>query len=159
MIMEKKPDHGSRITAVSLLVSRILVGGILLYSGFSKALAPAAEFAAQIELYKLLPHVLLTPFAIGLPWLEIWVGLFTLCGLHTRKAALTAAGLFVMFIGAIGLAFARGIDLKDCGCFGAGSLPPHITLIMDIVMISLCLFIAWKSQTPQPYTLDKKLTR
>ncbi len=143
----------------ALLIFRVLVGGILLYSGFSKALAPAAEFAAQIELYKLLPHAALLPFATALPWLEIWTGLFVIAGLHTRKAAFAAAGLFMMFIGAIGLAFARGIDLKDCGCFGAGSLPPQVTLGMDIVLIGLSLFIAWKSRTPQMYSLDKKLPK
>jgi len=139
-----------------LLAFRVMVSGVLLYAGFTKALGPTAEFAAQIANYQLLPSFLLTPFAYALPWLEIWTGLFLLTGLHTKRAAYAAAALFAMFLGAMSLAYFRGVDLKDCGCFGTGGFPPHITFIMDIVMLGLSLFIAKKNTMPQLYSLDQK---
>ena len=75
------------------LFARLAIGGVLLYSGFMKAVAPAAEFAAALEAYKLFPAALLKPLSIGVPYTEMWIGLFVLTGYFLRKSALAAAAL------------------------------------------------------------------
>src|SRR5262245_16214936 len=43
------------------LIVRVLAGGALVYAGFLKAAAPAAEFAGAIEAYKVVPAAWATP--------------------------------------------------------------------------------------------------
>src|SRR5262245_20810692 len=91
------------------VVARLAVGGVLIYAGFVKAAGPTAEFAAAIAGYKLLPAAWLTPLALALPYIEMWVGLFVLCGLYTPRASLAAALLLAVFLAAVVSALARGI--------------------------------------------------
>lgn len=141
------------------LAARWLVGGVLVYAGFSKALGPAAEFAANIEAYKLLPGTLITPFSIALPWLEIWVGLFLVAGFHTRVSAVLSTLLFVMFIGALGSAIVRHLDLNTCGCFGQEALTPKQTIGGDILLLGLSIVLT-RLRLACPYlSLDTWLDR
>jgi uncharacterized membrane protein YphA (DoxX/SURF4 family) len=124
------------MTAFSLCV-RLLIGGVLLYAGFLKAMAPSAEFAAVIATYKLLPSSLVTPLSLILPYVEMWVGIFFVAGLYTRQAALAAMLMFCVFLIALGTALARGIDLSSCGCFGPHNSSPKITVAMDACLMIL----------------------
>src|SRR5689334_6909540 len=102
-----------RMDDLVVLVTRLAVGGVLLYAGFMKATGPAAEFAAVLEAYKLFPPSLLTPIATMLPYVEMWVGLFFLAGLHTRLAAVASTILFACFLTTILAAMSRGINLES----------------------------------------------
>jgi len=51
-----------------VLIARLAVGGVLIYSGFSKAIAPGAEFAAAIAAYKILPSDLIPTLAMVWPY-------------------------------------------------------------------------------------------
>jgi uncharacterized membrane protein YphA (DoxX/SURF4 family) len=99
------------------LVSRAVLGGVFLFSGIAKALAPAG-FARDIAAYQMLPPALASIMAYGLPWLEILLGLYLLAGLYLRWSAVVTGGLLVVFMIAMGQAIARGLTL-NCGCFGS----------------------------------------
>jgi uncharacterized membrane protein YphA (DoxX/SURF4 family) len=142
---------------VIALVSRVVVGGVLLYAGFLKAAGPAAEFAAAIMAYNIVPSSLASPLALIIPYLEMWVGLFMLTGFYTRYAALAAAILFTIFLGALGSTLVRGIDLVSCGCFGADTLSPHRTLVMDMVLLALSVTTNRLSRYPLRWSLDQAL--
>lgn len=117
------------------LAVRLLAGWVLAFSGAGKAGAPAQEFAAAIEAYAILPPDMALPAAALLPWAEVLAGFALLFGWHTRWAAACAAGLFGLFIAALGSTLARGIELADCGCFGFGwHLAPTQTIFLDIVL-------------------------
>jgi len=123
----------------SLLLARILPGGMLLIAGFSKAVGPAEEFAALLEAYRLFPSFALKPMSLGLPFLEMWVGLFLICGYGLRWSAGAAVGFYASFVVSLLFTFLRGIDLVSCGCFGMwGQVPPAVTLGIDVVMLVLC---------------------
>lgn len=95
----------------------LVVGGIFLYAGFIKAIAPL-RFANDIDHYHLVPWAVGVRLAFYLPWLEILCG-FALIFRQLYSGALAiVTALLVMFIGASVIARARGIDV-DCGCFGA----------------------------------------
>lgn len=144
--------------AVGLVVVRILIGGTLLTAGFLKALGPAAEFAAAIDAYQILPTSWTPPLALVMPWVEIYVGLALLTGYLTRWAALGAAGLFLTFIGALGSALIRGIDLSSCGCLGTlVPLSPSRTLLMDVALGVGALLLAWRpsSRFSLDYWIDR----
>jgi hypothetical protein len=139
------------------LVWRLIVGGVLLYAGFMKAIGPAAEFAAVIAAYKILPAVLITPLSIALPYIEMWIGLFILAGLYTRQISIAAAVLFSTFFIALGSALVRRIDLASCGCFGPDTLSPRYTILLDIVLWMFSVVIYRQSTVPPPLSLDKAL--
>jgi uncharacterized membrane protein YphA (DoxX/SURF4 family) len=79
---------------------------------------PAAAVRA-VRAYRLLAEPLVAPVAFGLPVIEIAVGLALLAGVFVRTAAIASAVLLVVFIAAVGSAWARGLQI-DCGCFGNG---------------------------------------
>ena len=138
-------------------LARLAVGGILIYAGFMKAVGSSAEFAALLGAYKLFPSTLLSPLSYLLPYVEMWVGLFVLFGLFTRQAALAAAVLFASFLVALLSSLIRGIDLASCGCFGADSISPRYTLILDVVLLSLSLTTYALSRHAPPWSLDRAI--
>lgn len=95
---------------------RWILGALLVWAALSKIANPL-EFYSGVVAYQLpLPGVVLRAVAMVLPWLELICGLLLLAGLWTRAAAGWALVLFVVFIGATGQAWARGLDIA-CGCF------------------------------------------
>lgn len=98
-----------------ILVLRIFLGGLFLYSSIHKIQNPDA-FAGAIRGYKLLPIGLTNIFALFVAWSEALAGVMLILGIMTRQAAGAVALLLVMFIVAIGTTIARGIAV-DCGCF------------------------------------------
>lgn len=99
------------------LALRLGAAGIWLAAGAAK-LADLQQFHAQVRAYELLPGGLEAPFAYGLPFAEIAVGLYLAIGLLVRPAALVATLLMVSFVVAMAQARARGLSI-DCGCFGS----------------------------------------
>ncbi len=98
------------------LVSRVVLGGVFLVAGVSKAL-DMQSFAGEISAYQIVPAALAQPMSIALPLLEILLGVYLLVGLMQRWAAVAAGALLVIFIGVMAWALAKGLTL-DCGCFG-----------------------------------------
>jgi uncharacterized membrane protein YphA (DoxX/SURF4 family) len=151
--IDRSPTTTSGMTAF-LLMARLIVGGILLYAGFMKAMAPLAEFVAAIDAYHLLPYKVITPLAFGLPWIEMWVGIFLIAGYAMRLSASLATMLFTMFFGVLGSAIARGIDLSSCGCFGSETMSPRQTIGMDAILLAFSIGLIRLSAQPRPYSLD-----
>ena len=149
----------ARLSDILVAGTRLSVGGVLIYAGFMKAVGPSAEFAALLATYHLFPAWALTPLAIGLPYVEMWVGLFLLTGLYTRQAALAAVLLFMGFLGALASAQIRGIDLASCGCFGADIFPPRYTLMMDAILLVLASLTSRLTRFPPSLSLDRVLPK
>jgi len=106
------PRHWERASVRGIYESRRPIGGIRGGARNVQIVSPS----------------LLTPLAIGLPYVEMWTGLFLLAGLYSRQAALLSTLLFASFLTVISAAFLRGIDLSSCGCFGSDILLPGIRL-------------------------------
>ncbi len=121
------------------LAGRLLVGGILVYAGATKAAGPSEEFALIISYYQILPRDMVMTVASFLPWAEVLLGWALVFGVFTTVAAGAAGALFGGFLLALLSVLARGIELPNCGCFGDAV---HFTipqaLIFDSVMLALC---------------------
>ena len=100
------------------LLSRLILGGILVVAGFLKIPHPDKS-AMSVRAYELLPVPVANVFGYSLPWVEVGVGLLLVFGIAVRINALIGTLLMVMFIVAISQAWARGLTI-DCGCFGSG---------------------------------------
>jgi len=101
-----------------LLVLRLALGGVFLYAGTTKVINPQ-PFADSIATFRMLPSQLINMVALGLPPLEILLGLMLVSGWKAHAASLTVAGLSIVFGLALGQALMRGLAV-DCGCFGSG---------------------------------------
>ncbi|CAB4739521.1 MAG: DoxX family membrane protein [Actinobacteria bacterium] len=99
---------------------RLILGGVLLVAGALKVTDPYGS-ATSVRAYQILPIDLANFLGFVLPYAEVAIGIFLIVGIWVRLAAIAGAALMVMFIIAIGQAWARGISL-DCGCFGKGGL-------------------------------------
>jgi putative oxidoreductase len=100
-------------------------------------IADPPAFAHMIYNYRLVPGALVNGLALLMPWLELFVGLFLILGVWRREAALLAALLLVVFMGAIGWNLARG-HAVDCGCFdvrSAGKTPEQLLTEMKWVLL------------------------
>jgi len=125
--------------------ARLLVGAVLVVAGALKLPDPAAALRA-VRAYRLLPEAVAGPVAFGLPVVEIAVGLALLAGVFVRTAALAAALLMVVFLVAVGSAWARGLQI-DCGCFGGGgqvaagrtAYPAEVARDVGLLLVALAL--------------------
>jgi uncharacterized membrane protein YphA (DoxX/SURF4 family) len=140
------------------LVARLVVGAVLFYAGFIKAVAPSAEFAAAIDAYHLLPFELVNPVAIGLPWIEMWVGTFLIAGFEVRRTSIASTVLFAGFLVFLIWAIAKGIDLSTCGCFGSDAMSPKQTIGMDVVLLGLSIALTALSRPTRAWSLDRWLS-
>lgn len=128
------------------------VGGVFLYACYEKILDPRA-FAAIVYRYQVigpsqsigfLPANLM---AVALPWVELVVALVLISGFWRREAAAVAGALLVMFLAAVGIATAKGIDLANCGCFSVaehGGRAVGLQLVLgDLALLAACAVLAF----------------
>ncbi|MHB8147644.1 MAG: MauE/DoxX family redox-associated membrane protein [Vulcanimicrobiaceae bacterium] len=138
------------------LVLRIALGAVLVAAGALK-IGHAADLAAAIAGFRLLPGDIVAPLALALPYLEIMLGGYLLLGLFTRTAAIVVCVQFLAYAAAIASAVLRHIP-ADCGCFGPHDVAtadwPHVAF--DLALAALAAIIAYGA--PGALALDRRIT-
>ena len=118
--------------------------GVLFVGACLHKIAVPASFALDIATYDILPLAAINLVAIGLPWIELIAGVMLIVGWRARGSSLVIAGMMVVFIVALCIALARGLDMS-CGCFasqGAEDDPiSRITVLRDLVWLGLSVFV------------------
>jgi len=117
---------------------RLVLGAIFIYSALDK-IDGRADFAKIVNHYHLLPVPLVNIFAITLPWVELFTGLFLIVGKYVRAASLLYSVLLVLFIIALFQAAVRGISI-NCGCFslkGDEASNLWLRIFQDFVLLFL----------------------
>lgn len=124
-----------------LVSIRIVLGFVFIFAAISKAAEPEA-FAKAIYNYKLLPLFLINILAITLPWIELCAGVLLVFGVSVKENSAILSGLLLVFIIAISISLARGLNI-DCGCFGtAGGTKVGILKLLEnigLLLIGLIL--------------------
>jgi uncharacterized membrane protein YphA (DoxX/SURF4 family) len=100
-------------------LGRIALAVIFIMAAVPKLADPQA-FAHALYNYKMLPEVVIPFLALGMPMLEAVISIAILVPRLQKGASLIFLILLLVFIYAVGSAWARGLDV-DCGCFGEGS--------------------------------------
>ena len=140
-----------------VLVARLALGLLLVATGALK-IGHAADLAAAIAGFRLLPPAVTAPLALILPFFEVFLGGYLIAGLFTRVAGAVAAGAFLLYAAAIASAVVRKIP-ANCGCFGPNDRAvadwPHVAF--DLALAALAAGIAlW---APGAFALDRRLNR
>jgi uncharacterized membrane protein YphA (DoxX/SURF4 family)/peroxiredoxin len=128
-------------------ISRILVGGLFIFSGFVKLVDPiGSEYKFQeyfsavvLNMEFLIPFAL--PFAIVLIVSEILLGVMILVGYQSK---LTVWSLFIISSIFLFLTWYSAYYNKvtDCGCFGdAIKLTPWETFYKNVILMGLILIL------------------
>lgn len=99
-----------------LFVLRTILAFVFIYAAILKIAEPGG-FSQAIANYKLLPDISINVLGIILPWIEISAGLLLLFGVAVKENSVIISGMLIVFIIAIGISLARGLNI-DCGCFG-----------------------------------------
>jgi uncharacterized membrane protein YphA (DoxX/SURF4 family) len=99
-----------------LLTFRLVLGFIFILAAISKVTDPLG-FSQSIYNYKLMPDFTINFLAIAFPWIELVTGIFIVFGIAVKENSAILSGLLMIFILAIAVSLARGLDI-DCGCFG-----------------------------------------
>ena len=124
---------------LTVLLGRVGLGAVFLFAAAPKIADPEA-FIRGIHHYKMLPHPAVALLGWWLPWLEMLCGVLLVLGVWTRAAAAVVGCLLAVFLVAVGLAVARGLNI-DCGCFGTegGRTVGILTLLQDLGFMVLAL--------------------
>ncbi|MBN1466329.1 DoxX family membrane protein [candidate division KSB1 bacterium] len=136
-----------KLQGLLLLLMRLFLGALFIYSGVVKIINPAA-FAEAIDNYRMLPYLFVTLMAIILPWVELIAGVLLLIGRWLRSSSLIIMLLNIVFIIAITSAIFRGLDI-GCGCFSVSEDAAKVgvlRLLEDILYLILAI-ILFRSQT------------
>jgi uncharacterized membrane protein YphA (DoxX/SURF4 family) len=100
------------------------------------SLANPAEFASDIDNFKILPWTVSVALAFYLPWLEVFCAVGLLFRFLYRGALVLLITLIVVFTVGIIAAKVRGLDIT-CGCFGHASqhwsFPAHLATNLAIL--------------------------
>ena len=137
-----------KIQPLIRLLLRIIIGGLFIYAGASKALNPEA-FAIDIESYHLLPSWMVYTLALYLPFLELVCGGLLIFDKFSLPALTILTALMVAFTIAIASAWIRGLDIS-CGCFGKSRMETNYPWLIsrDLLILGSVIFLLIKeSQT------------
>jgi putative oxidoreductase len=128
----------------------LIVAGVFIYAGAIKALDPA-QFANDIDNYKILPWPISVALAFYLPWLEIFCGFALIVRLLYRGAQSILTTLILTFTLMTIAAKVRGLDIT-CGCFGHASqnwsFPSHLATNLAILAALVVLWVSNRSPKP-----------
>ena len=130
---------------VALDIARIAVGLILLLAGGAKIFSGRRYVQDLVSAYRILPGWSLRPIALGLPWVEISLGVLLIADVFAGPVAAAGAALLAAFSLAVGATLRRG-DTAPCGCFGS-ALPSRTSWSLvgrNVLMVIVLIAVSWK---------------
>lgn len=122
-----------------LLIGRLLIGLLFVFSGFSKLTRPIEYFQYTIGQFQIVPDFLLPTVSRILPWVEIIFGSYFLVGLWVYAAGVVLFILTFLFQVVLAQAVIRTLPIDDCGCFGGNFI--HLKLLHSLMLDTVVLLV------------------
>jgi uncharacterized membrane protein YphA (DoxX/SURF4 family) len=156
-------------------LGRLILGPIFIYAGYSKLLLPnthfwpyfflkfslstnIANFAFQVDAFKLLPPWGVQFVAHTLPPTEVALGLLLLIGWRLRIWATLLSVIMVGFFVVVTRAYLLHMDI-NCGCFATPEpIGPKKILedaALSILAVATACFAWVESRRPHPWTASE----
>lgn len=157
-------------------IGRLVLGGIFIYAGYSKAFLPnknlwpwfvlkfsvslnLSTFAQQVDAYKLLSPATVSFVAHTLPFTEIALGLLLLIGWRLRIWASIVTLIMLGFLTVVTRAYLLHMDI-NCGCFATYEPISLKKIFEDGALAGLALlmtvFAFMEARKPHPWTAPEK---
>ena len=116
-------------------------GIIFIAAAWDKILHPA-DFAQNIENYRIVGPFFSRWLAISLPYLEVLLGLSLISGIWLDAARVLTPLLMAVFMGVVTYAYLHDLQI-DCGCFSQSSdgTIDILTLIRNLILLSAALML------------------
>jgi len=112
----KPNDHAGVLETALPLIARLIAGGLLFVAGVAKLRAGRARFRESVSGYGIgKPFASLV--AVGLPPVEVAVGLALIVGIAPSTSAMAGICLLLVFSVAMTVELVRGRG-HSCGCLG-----------------------------------------
>jgi uncharacterized membrane protein YphA (DoxX/SURF4 family) len=140
------------------LVLRIGLGLLILGTGVGKAL-DLPGFVRVMETYGLLAPALLSSVAVAITASELVLGVWLISGWRPATALLAAIAVNLGYAVLLSLTLARGLDLKNCGCFGVFLARPlrWFSPLEDLAFAGLAWLLYRRvSSLPWPSGVDRR---
>ena len=125
-----------------MLVIRWFFAALLLTSSIGKLL-DIRGFAAVVGTYQVFTEPLLLPLGLALALFELAIALWLIWGRLLVWAALVLVLLHAGYLAWLGLAYTRGLDIPNCGCFGvflARPLTPWMFIEDGLLLAAALVF-------------------
>ena len=131
-------------------VLRFGFAALLLATGGAKLL-DIPGFVAVLGTFRMLPDALLLPSAVVVALVELALALWLLCGVVLAQASLATAMLQTVYLASLGVAYGRGLDIPNCGCFGAYLARPLTawTLVEDGALLIAAIALHYGARDSQ----------
>jgi len=173
-MMESSPLN---IRRAIIWLGRLVLGGIFIYAGCSKAFLPnhifwplfflkfsistnIANFALQVEAFKLLPPWGVQFVAHTLPFVEIALGLLVLVGWRLRIWASLLTAIMLGFFFVVLRAYLLHMNI-NCGCFATPEPISLKKILEDAALSALALlmtiFAFVEAGKPHPWTAPQSV--
>ncbi len=121
---------------------RLFLGIIFLWAAYGKIVNPQA-FVIAVENYQIFSLRISRWIAIGLPFMELLIGLFLIAGFWLKESFILTIILYLGFDAMILQAYFRGLDL-NCGCFStSGGTPIDIFKIIENAFLTGAAFLGF----------------
>ncbi|HEY2352842.1 MAG TPA: MauE/DoxX family redox-associated membrane protein [Candidatus Acidoferrum sp.] len=157
-------------------LGRLVLGPIFIYAGYSKAFLPnhtlwpyfflkfsistnLANFALQVQAFKLLPDWGVQFVAYTLPFAEIALGVLMLIGWKLRIWATLLSAIMLGFFLVVTRAYLLHMNI-NCGCFATPE-PINLRKVledagMSILAVLMTVFAYIEVRKPHPWTASAK---
>ena len=164
---ERGRDLSASVVRFVSLALGLALGGVFVYAGIQKHLAPY-EFAEAVQVYQLLPPALVGLTAAVFPWLELTSGAFLIIGILMKAEGCLAFGcsrpgvramdgiltrrsslLLIMlqmgiFMLVLLITMARGLKI-DCGCgLFADRQVGAVAILEDVLLLGAAGWLYWR---------------
>jgi uncharacterized membrane protein YphA (DoxX/SURF4 family) len=168
-MMESSPLNFRRTV---IWIGRLVLGPIFIYAGYSKLFLPnahfwpyfflkfslstnIANFAYQVEAFKLLPPWGVQFVAHTLPFTEITLGLLLVIGWRLRIWSTLLTAIMLGFFGVVTRAYLLHMNI-NCGCFATPEPIGPKKILEDAAMSALAMLMTYfafiEAREPHPWT-------
>ena len=135
-------------------VSRIVIGLMFLFSGFTKGIDPVGTGFVFAEYFKAFGVPFMTPLSVTVGMLmaafEFMLGASILIGLKMRLAAIGSM-LFMIFFTLFTLGLAIFNPVRHCGCFGdAIHMTNWATFVKNVITTPFTVILFWQRKQFKP---------
>jgi uncharacterized membrane protein YphA (DoxX/SURF4 family) len=159
-------------------IGRLVLGGIFIYAGYSKAFLPnhnlwpffvlkfslsmnLSNFATQVEAFKMLPPWGVQFVANTLPFAEMALGLLVLVGWRLRIWAPILTLIMLGFFVVVTRAYLLHMNI-NCGCFATPEPIGPRKIVEDAALSVLALLMTYfsfvEARKPHPWSAPQPTT-